>query len=128
MAKAIFVHLSDTFLQLSEAARSDRHCAALKHVTCGWWRAAPAEPVAYAFGVHGGKVVSGYRVETPPSDWPQLPAPMPDEGRRYIPGLPLTEEAWSRLAGAPVDITGQNPVLYGHVAEDGSFAITFGGT
>lgn len=121
MARAIFVNLKHLWPQLDAKCQGDQNSFALRCGTCGWWKVNPehAGDIRYAFGVVGGVVVSAYAVGVPVDQWPVMPAPALDGGRRYIAcaRLPLSPQSWARaLQWRGIVMAG--PIRYGEVFLD----------
>lgn len=103
-------------LARSEGVQAERSSAP---ALCGMWIVNPnnALGVEYVFGVVKGEVVSAYRVLVPSSQWPLIPAPSAEKGRRFIPGTAVSEKDWLRATGWD-SVSMYGPIRYGKVEVD----------
>ncbi len=119
MTRAIFVNLGKLYGDLHDPKGFRPSGPALRLLTCGMWIVNPnnALGVEYVFGVVKGEVVSAYRVLVPSSQWPLIPAPSAEKGRRFIPGTAVSEKDWLRATGWD-SVSMYGPIRYGKVEVD----------
>ena len=119
MTRAIFVNVGKLYGDLHDPERFGPKSPALRLLTCGMWEvnANNALGVEYVFGVVQKRVVSAYRVLVPSSQWPLIPAPSAEKGRRFIPGDDVSAKDWARaIQWKGVKMFG--PIRYGKVEVD----------
>lgn len=127
MSKAIFVSINTTYKQIKEDCIGHEH-EALRNCTCVSWRINPEKSlgVKYIFGVSEGQVVSAYKVDVPSAEWPELPGPSIEAGRRHVPADNISLEEWKLATRPKQPVPMKGPVLYGEVSDDGKFDFRFG--
>lgn len=122
--RALFVSLANTYRELAPlnpGFDSDN----LRTSTLFAWHIVPesAAGVKWIVGIFRGRPVSIYRVETPSTDWPVMPASCVEVGRRVVPADVGVERHFSDLGQLAGKLSMNAVVRYGKVQRDASGTI-----